>query len=204
MIIALVVTLCLLSVGVVLLFAMMAELWSRLAPLAPLSGVVTAIRPLDEARIGASDIDWPIELSQVPLLADATLVVFSTSCATCREIAGQLSSRGSGGSRLLDSLFIVVSCPQEEIGEDFIQRYSLRDAPHIVDSRGEWTRTQLGVQTSPSALVFRNGRLEKAFTFGSAEALPLNQSGGEREAANDSHAMALASGRNGARAKEAG
>lgn len=204
MVIALVVILCLLSVGVVLLFAMMAELWSRLASLAPLSGVATAIRPLDEARIGASDIDWPIELSQVPLLADATLVVLSTSCATCREVAGQLSSRGSGGSRLADRLFTVVSCPHEAVGEDFIQRYSLRDAPHFVDSRGEWARTQVGVQTSPSALVFRNGRLEKAFTFGSAEALPLNQSAGERGAADDSEALVLASGRNAARAKEAG
>jgi hypothetical protein len=203
MVIALVVLLCLLSIGVVILFAMMAELWSRLAPLAPLSGVATAISPLEGARIGTSDIDWPSELSQVPLLADATLVVLSTSCATCRDVAGQLSSRGSGGSRLPDSLFVVVSCPHEAMGEDFVQRYSLRDAPHIVDSGGEWAKTQLGVQTSPSAVVFRYGRLETAFTFASAEALPINHSAGERDAAYDSEALVLASGRSAARTKEA-
>jgi hypothetical protein len=176
LLIAILVVLCLMCGALVILFAMMAELWSRVAPLAGINRASADTEPLNGARIGAVDIDWPSELAHVPGLPRAALIVLSTSCATCRDVSAQLTAGGVAGATSMNNLSVVMSCPRRETGEEFVRRYSLATYPHLVDAGGAWVSRELGVQSSPSALLFRAGRLEKAFTFTSMAALTASMS----------------------------
>ncbi|MFG3705348.1 hypothetical protein ACGF7U_11535 [Micromonospora sp. NPDC047670] len=155
--------------AVVVLFAMLGELYARSGGMdgagAPGGGSGT-VRLLDGARIGSRPEHWPAGLAEV---ADADLrvvLVFSTSCNSCEKAAGEIGD-------LADTrdFAVLISTITEERGEDFMNRHELSAMPHHIDVGGEWVAGELGVMTSPSALVFRHGRLVSALLFTDMAAL---------------------------------
>lgn len=152
-----------LAAAIVLLFAMVAELAARI-PAAPGGAPDRTVTPLGEAHIGAAPDDWPEPLAATTAGRDqALLLVLSSACASCEDVAGQLSSELDAGE--LADTAVLVSCGDRAVGEDFVGRYRLRRLPCYVDDGGRWVKGAFGVQTSPSALFLRDGRLESALVF---------------------------------------
>lgn len=162
--------------AVVLLFAMFGELTSRL----PTDREQAAardpeVRPLEDARIGVEPRSWPDGLAGLSAAGVADIdearpvLVLSTACATCKDVAEQLSEeldRGGGGD-----LAVVVSTAERERGEQFVERYGLHRLAHHVDEGGRWVAGEFNVRMSPTALVMRGGRLESAHVFQDVQAL---------------------------------
>lgn len=157
--------LLLLAAAVVVLYAMMGELASRIPD--P-DGGADRVSPLAEYRPGVTASAWPASLDGLGELDRATLVVLSPICATCNKVAAELSTFPA---ERLGTFGIVVSCGVRQAGDEFVSRYALDRLPHLVDEGGAWVAGNFGVKMSPSALLFEEGRLAEAYTFGKLEPL---------------------------------
>jgi hypothetical protein len=160
-----------LAAAIVLLFAMLGELNSRLPT--DQGGAAaqrdSAIFPLDEARLGVEPATWPSELPPIDGADPRTVLVLSTACSTCQDVAHQLDDelgRGEGGD-----MAVVLSTADRRRAEDFVRRYRLDRLPVYVDEGGAWVGEELGVRMSPTALVMASGRLESALIFQDVSAL---------------------------------
>lgn len=156
--------------AVVLLFAMFGELTARL-PTLDIGYLDPTVTPLREARLGSAPDYWPEQLA--PLLdandGSALLLVLSTACGSCENVAEQLTNEIDQQSSI--DTGVVVSCGDRRLGENFIERHGLDGMPTYVDEGGEWVIASFGVQTSPSALAIRHWRLESAAVFTDVVAL---------------------------------
>ncbi|HEX6681435.1 MAG TPA: hypothetical protein VF062_01475 [Candidatus Limnocylindrales bacterium] len=164
-----------LAIAVVGLFAMMGELSSKVSDRAAPSGLEHAVvphpHPVPEAKLGVEPAEWPDELAAVRDAERAHVVVFGSTCLTCGHIA-------SGETGPLDvlapPLAIVVACPGEDDGIEFVTRHPMVTAyPVVLDVGAVWLTRNFEMGTSPGVMVFANGRLESAHTFTSAAALKL-------------------------------
>ena len=165
MTLALSLALFLLAGAVVVLFAMLGELTARL----PVLGVGyrdPAVSELPDARIGERPGVWPPQLEDaVGGNAPAMLLVLSSACKSCEDVAAQLREEARTAEPA-GRLAVVVSCADRAAGEAFIARHGLdRDWQCWIDEEGVWSRTVFGVQTSPTALVLRDERLQSALVF---------------------------------------
>jgi hypothetical protein len=147
----------LLAVAVVTLFAMLGELYARVGPPPPSTGA------LEEARLGRRPDAWPRELTRLSSATDGLLLVLSTSCVSCVQVAGQLRDQ-------LDVLAgypmgVALSTPDRDRAETFVRDYGLPRESVYVDVGGAWVTEAFGVQTSPSALLLRDGQLSSALVF---------------------------------------
>lgn len=159
------VVLLLLVAAIVILFAMLGELASRIPPAAAAD---QAVRPIDTADIGAVAAEWPASLEDVRTQssqATAMLAVLSTSCTTCRTVAEQIAQEQRRAGRTRPGFAVVVSCPVDRVGEDFVERHGLGAVPHYVDAGGRWVAESFRVTISPSVLLLRNGVLTSALMF---------------------------------------
>jgi hypothetical protein len=155
-----------LTAAIVVLFAMFGELSARLPE--PGSAPIrdTNVRPLEDTRIGHAPDIWPTAL---PDSADAVLLILSTACGSCKDVAAQLSS--DPGHTDWDKVGVVVSTAGRQTGETFVATNGLGRFRYYVDEGGDWSRGELGVQESPTALVFRAGRLTSGHVFNDVAAL---------------------------------
>jgi hypothetical protein len=159
------VTLLLLVVAIVVLFAMLGELASRIPAAAEPE---RAVRPLDRARIGAAPAEWPAPLEDLlaqSRQATAMLVVLSTSCATCQTVAEQIAQEQRYAGRPKPGFAVLVSCAAAGMGEEFVERHGLEAVPHFVDAGGRWVSNSFGISVSPCVLLVENGVLTSAFVF---------------------------------------
>ena len=156
-----------LAVGMVVLFAMFGELSARVGEgdAVPRS---TTVRPLKNARLGRVPGSWPPAIDH-PGAAEFTVLVLSSACTSCADIAAQLID--DPGHTDWDSMGIAISTSDREVGEDFVARHGLGELPHYVDVGGDWVSTEFDVRMSPSALVFRDGQLAAAYIFHDVAAL---------------------------------
>lgn len=156
-----------LTIGMVVLFAMFGELSSRVAEPGP-PARNTDIVPLDNTRLGHVPEIWAAGL---PGERDglSVLLVLSSTCSSCEDIAAQL--RENPGSARWDRTAIVISTARRLTGEDFANSYGLSQFPHYIDEGGKWVSGEFGVQSSPSALVFDGGQLIAAYIFHDVAAL---------------------------------
>jgi hypothetical protein len=161
------VALLILAAAVVLLFAMMAELASRV-PDPRSSGRSTALRPLPEARLGHVPTGWPDGLAPLTDRHDALLLVLSTACGSCMDVAQQLREENPAE---LAEIGVVVSCGTAQSGHDFVRTQGLTAFPHVVDVDGAWVSEEFDVRVSPTGLFLRGGRLESALLFSDVAAL---------------------------------
>jgi len=154
-----------LTIGMVVLFAMFGELSSRVAVGGSRSRG-TEIRTLEKAELGRVPDSWPAGLPARPDRISA-LLVLSSACGSCADIAGQLTD----GHTDWQDMGIVLSTSHGDTGQDFIMRYGLSRFPHYIDVGGDWVSGQFGVRFSPSALIFSDGRLQAAYMFQDVSAL---------------------------------
>lgn len=146
-----------LAVAVVVLFAMVGELGSRVP--AP-AETPSWLNPVEEVLIGAAPASWPAPLTGLPARERAVLLVLSPICTSCRIIASELARHADWQETAL-----VVSASDRTSGREFVAQYGLGSFPNHVDEGGEWVRSEFGLGRSPTALVLRAGRLVSAYTF---------------------------------------
>lgn len=165
MLVVFAVALLIVAAAVVILFAMLAELATRVPER---SGPARdpQIRPLEEARLGHAPTGWPAGL---PDPEHAVLLVLSTVCNSCRDVAEQLVV--DPGHADWTGMAVIVSSASRENGEEFIRRYRLTGFPVHIDAGGAWLTEEFGVHTSPGALVFRSGKLISAHVFNNVSSL---------------------------------
>jgi hypothetical protein len=180
LIIVLAIALLLLTIAMVVLYAMMGELASRLP--AEEATPATWIHELVDFRDGASAAVWPEGLFPLASVTNAVLLVLSPICNTCSKVAAELGRLPEG--ELGDSLGLVVSAGNREVGEDFVETHSLGHIPHFVDEGGAWTTGNFDVNTSPTALMFKKGVLTEAYAFGTIEAIRPMVTKTQREGAH--------------------
>ncbi|HEX6470330.1 MAG TPA: hypothetical protein VF069_14630 [Streptosporangiaceae bacterium] len=172
------VALLVLAAAVVVLFAMLAELAARI-PDRSTPYRNPAIRALGEARVGNSPDTWPVEL---PQRDRSVVLVLSTICNACEDVARQLTT--DPGHTDWAEMSLVISTAARIRGEEFIVRNRLGEFPYFIDEGGEWVHGEFGVQSSPTALVFRGSRLESAHEFNDVAALRAALAQGPQVMAN--------------------
>ena len=156
------------AAAVVMLFAMLGELATRIpAPGPPRRDPV--VQPLEEARLGSIPAYWPPGLRQADGDRDLVLIVLSTVCSTCADIAFQLTEEP--GHSDWGELAVVVSTGSESAGQSFITQHRLTAFRWFIDTGGDWISQQFGVRVSPTALAFSDGRLSSAYGFHDVAAL---------------------------------
>lgn len=159
------VALLVLSVGMVILFAMFGELASRL----PNAGASEYFEPLETDAVGSDKSIWLQSTFGSPKIDD--VLVLSSSCTSCLEIVAEPD--------VLLNLFnsrkfaVLLSCPSFETGAEFAQtRLSfLPSSSTRIDVGGRDAITEFGVSSSPVLLRFDNGCLQTGWQLGSRLAL---------------------------------
>jgi hypothetical protein len=150
--------LLLLAAAIVLLFAMMGELSSRLP--GQEGGEPGLLAPVAGYREDVTTHDWPAELAPLSHEPATALLVLSPICTTCGKVAASLASR-----TLDPPVGLVISSHERSSGEEFIARHALQTFPHFIDDGGVWTSSKVGINQSPTALLFSNGKITGAYSF---------------------------------------
>lgn len=153
------VALLVLTAAVVLLFAMVGELASRV-PAA--DGDDGYANDYSDFIPGAAVSRWPGTLAGLAGRRSVTVLVLSSICTTCNEVAGELASYRA---EKLAGIGVVVSCALLPAGEEFVQQHAIDHLPHYIDDGGAWVRDSFGVNKSPVALRFEDGVLVEAYQF---------------------------------------
>jgi hypothetical protein len=163
------VVLLVLTGALVLLFAMLGELASRL-PSPEQPGRSKDVAPLEEARLGGAPEYWPAPFTGLVDRADpAYLFVLSTACSSCRDIAQQVSAELDLGKA--GDIGVVISSANRLRAEEFASEYGLQRLPYYVDENGDWASTEFNIRMSPTALVVDQGRAVSALVFHEIDAL---------------------------------
>ncbi|MBE1492783.1 hypothetical protein [Plantactinospora soyae] len=160
MILFLSIVVLILAGAIVMVFAMLGELSSRVP--ASNEESLRRIEAIDTARTGHSPSHWPAELAHVAEQEYSLVLILSSTCVSCEKIAGQVSKMLDRGPA---NLGLVVACPARERGEHFAATHGIDRGTLYIDEDGAWTKGEFSVETSPAALLFRNGRLQSALLF---------------------------------------
>jgi len=157
----------LLTCAVIVLFAMMGEVASRLGDSVARP---TTTRDLLDANLGKAPTWWPapIDADSPPSLA----LILSTSCQVCVKVSRSLAELGPDS--LSDQTALVISCPNFDRGWSFAEEFALPNigGTLVIDDRGEWARNELNIDISPSIVTFEGGTILAAYAFGSLDDLP--------------------------------
>jgi hypothetical protein len=153
----------LLTICIVVLFAMMGELYARLGP------AIQPTEPVQEAKLGQSADSWPRELAAVGAAQRGLLIVLSSSCVSCDDVARQLVDDFHPVPEYETAVALTTSDPAR--AEAFLVRHELPRDKVFVDNGGYWVTDTFGVQSSPSALMLTSGKLTSAMVFTDARTL---------------------------------
>jgi hypothetical protein len=148
--------LLLLTAAVVYLFAMMGVLASRIG----LGPEADWLRPVEGWRDDVTTADWPGELAALADKPASALLVLSPICNTCNQIAQSLAA-----STPRSPVGLVISSNGRGSGQEFITKHRVGSFPHFIDDQGAWTTATVGVNGSPTALLFHGGKITGAYTF---------------------------------------
>jgi len=151
-----------LAAGMVVLFAMLGELSARVGTAGPAGGTGT-VQLLTDAAVGHAPGRWPVGIAAQADADLAIVLVLSTTCTSCGQVAAQLRDHPELADPAGWSILVATEDPAH--AEAFLARYALDRLPHDVDVDGGWARAEFGVHSSPTALVFRSGRLASAVSF---------------------------------------
>jgi hypothetical protein len=148
--------------AVVVLFAMLGELYARTAGGSDVQSS-RFVRLLPEAQVGVAPASWPASLAAFGAASHGVLIVLSTACGSCENVASQLDV---GEDRApYGDLAVLLSTGDPTKAADFLGRHTFGGLTSYVDMEGAWVTTEFGVKTSPTALVFKDGRLVSALVF---------------------------------------
>jgi hypothetical protein len=155
--------------AIVLLFAMLGELASRL-PSSQRPARSKDVVPVEDAQLDSGPEYWPAPFTGLVDRADpAYLFVLSTACTSCQDVAQQLSAELDLGEA--GDIGVVISSASPVRGEEFASDYGLQRLPYYVDENGDWASTQFNIRMSPTALVVDRGRAVSAVVFHEIDAL---------------------------------
>ena len=87
----------LLAAAVVVLFAMLGELYARVEPGAG-RDAASSVRLLTDVPVGRGPLTWPAELAEVRDADLGAVLVLSTACASCTRVAGHLAGGADLGA----------------------------------------------------------------------------------------------------------
>lgn len=170
MVVLTLVLLVLLTAAIIALFAMMGELASKVEAFR--SGSYPEMTDWADSLEGISfdgaPTWWPGPLAFLRDAPYGVVVVLSSSCRSCSYFAdgelGQLES--------LNPAF-VLSCPSADRGQAFLERHPnlTSQSALFIDDGGNWSRDQLGLDVSPSAVLVVRGEPVAAFTMSSPKEL---------------------------------
>jgi hypothetical protein len=163
------VALLILAAAVVLLYAMVAELASRTP--ASDGSRSTALRPVPDAPLGRAPAAWPAALAGLAQRDTALLLVLSTACGSCADVAVQLRAAERADPAAAAEIGLVVSCGTADAGREFLQTHGLAGFPHLIDEDGGWVSEEFEVRVSPTGLILHGGQLEAALLFSDLTAL---------------------------------
>lgn len=153
-----------LVIATIVLFAMMAELSSRV----PGREVANRwARPDEQVQLGVSPATWPPRVVRQRDKDRGIVLVLSPLCESCALVAVQLAA-DDGEWR---DVTLLISALDEQRGLAFINEHHLGRFSWHVDEGGQWVSQNLGVNASPTALVFGQGRLREAYSFNDLPAL---------------------------------
>lgn len=157
------VVLLVLALAIVMIFAMIGELGGRIEA----SGAAKAksLVPLEEAQLGRRPVVWPEEFGELDDLSGqpTVLLVLSASCRSCARVGKQLmDERAEWAGRLRG---VVISAASLDRARQFQLTNDLHGFPCFLDDEGSWVTGEFGVQTSPVALLLRDGRLDAAYVL---------------------------------------
>jgi hypothetical protein len=167
--------LLILAVAVGVLFAMCAELSQRISSSSGGAAPDTTrangyVRPLDRPGVFLRpDVIWPPEFDGITSSDAFLLIVLSTSCTSCMNVASELGSEWT--RRTAGRLGIVISTPDIHRGTSFVAEHNLGGIPHIIDEDGAWTTKALGLSLSPVGLIFIGNSLQGSYVFNRVELL---------------------------------
>jgi len=153
-------TTLLLAAAIVALFAMMGALKASID--AGESGGGT-VHVLPDVPAGHAPDFVPESIGDLRGADRAVMLVLSTACSSCAEVARQLADEPRPVTA--HDVFVVVSTPDRATGDAFRGQPGLAPLPCFVDEGGQWVSSEFNVRHSPSALVFRRGRLVSAMVF---------------------------------------
>ncbi|MGI5148585.1 hypothetical protein ACQEVC_19765 [Plantactinospora sp. CA-294935] len=160
-----------LAAGMVVLFAMVGELASRVGDPASRSRSAEVLL-LDQARAGHVPAGWPDRLAPLGAADRGILLVLSTVCNTCRQLAPEVAALAdTGGVDGRPLLGVVVTCGNADSGAEFVATYGLDRLAHHVDVAGDWVQGEFDIHTSPAALLLAAGRVRAALLFDDIAAL---------------------------------
>lgn len=111
---------------------------------------------LKQSGVLASAVGLPGEIDSTE---SAVVLVLSPNCVTCRQLASALASEHSG---LTDRLWILIEPAFDHSVDDFIAQNDIRY--HFMVDTENVVADSLGVDTTPLALIFEQGRVTKAMT----------------------------------------
>ncbi len=159
-----------LAAGMVVLFAMVGELASRVGDPASRSRSAEVL-PLEQARVGHVPADWPDRLAPLGSADRAVLLVLSTVCHTCRQLAPEVAALAGTGADGRPLLGVVITCGNADSGTEFVASYGLDRLPYHIDVGGDWVQNEFDIHTSPAAVLFAAGRARTALLFDDVSAL---------------------------------
>jgi hypothetical protein len=154
-----------LAAAIIVLFAMLGQLAAG-SPGTRSRYRDRTLRTVQTTRMGQAPGTWPAAL--MGLEDDCVLIVLSTVCASCADVAGQLRE---GGYRDWADLGIIVSTAGTLHATDWVAQNGITPFRHHIDEGGQWTGDEFGLRTSPSALIIRGGKLVAAYVFHDVESL---------------------------------
>lgn len=150
-----------LSAAVLVLFAMMGELTSRMERISQGSGFDEQLSPTGTpilaARVGHRPEWYPTDME-----IDSgvhTVLVVSTVCTSCSALVAELVEQ-----QRFDDLLVLVVCRTEETGWDFVERHDLRRHASGVylDLTGFWLLEEFNIASSPAVVRFEDAVLTEA------------------------------------------
>lgn len=160
------------TVALVALFAMMGELNNRVEALTSQRKVDDYETPDDWAdqiqeHSAKTPTAWPSELKSFKDRPTTLLIVLSSSCRTCdRFLHGELDALSDFGPAY------IISTSSKTRGQSFLKKNPIPGKwPTYIDVGGDWSREQLGIEVSPSAILYEDGEVVDAFTMSSPEQL---------------------------------
>ncbi|WP_407563925.1 hypothetical protein [Streptomyces sp. 184] len=153
------------AVLVFLLLGSQIEMYRLIEQIRKHGGLVDRPQPIEIAKVGEppSSAGLPAELDSA---AAAIALLLSDKCANCRSIAASLD-----GSVPPDVL-LVIAAQDPAIDPDLTLSYDLDPNRTIIDPAARvWD--ELGINTSPVAVVVKHGRLTRATTVPSTRQLDV-------------------------------
>jgi len=166
MTIALLIISCLLAAGVLILLGSQVELYRQLTQIRAYLKLVDEPTPVDLGRasgVQAGAVGLPAAVDDA---TSAIVLVLSTKCATCRALANTV--RGAVPRWLW--LLVEPASGEAKEAREFVEEFQLAGEQTLVDTDGDIAE-RLGMDVTPLALFFEDGRLSRAETVPSTRHL---------------------------------